>query len=166
MLSRKSRAVLEVVSAVGGVIISVILRREAKRYRHIDRAARINAVTTRRTDESPSTMAEDHTAGATTDDVKAVFGVGLAEAGMAAPLKPRWILVGVAEALTWGLLYDYDVWRIRHLLRRRLTAGCLRYPLSRLSRQRDATWSHGIGNCVGTLIYRLKYGVLDDPPDV
>jgi hypothetical protein len=108
-------------------------------------------------------MATDHTAGATTDDVTAVFGTGLAEAGMAAPLKPRWIIVGVVEAITWGLLYDYDVCRLRQSCRRRIVAGGLRYPVHRLSTWRDATWSRGFRSCVGTIIYRLKYGVLADP---
>jgi hypothetical protein len=165
MLSRNTSAVLEVVGAAVWLIVWMFFRREAKRYRHIDRAARIEAVTRRRTEDNPSTMAADHTAGDTTDDVKAVFGAGLAEAGMAASLKPRWLLVGVAEAIIWGLLYDYDVCRIRQSRRRRIVAGCLRYPVHRLSTRRDATWSHGIGSCVGTIIYRLKYGVLDNPPD-
>jgi hypothetical protein len=165
MLSRRTRAVLELVGAASGLIVLVCFRWVANRHRHIDRAARIEAVTQRRTEESSSTMAADHTAGATTDDVKAVFGAGLAEAGMAAPLKPRWIIIGVAEALTWRLLSDYDVWQLRHSRRRRFVAGLLQYPLHRLSTQEDATWSFGIGQFVGILIYRLKYGVLNDPPD-
>lgn len=165
MLSRKTRALFELAGAAVWLIVSVVLRREAKRYRHIDQAARIEAVTERCTDDSSAKMAAEPPAGATTDDMKALFGAGLAEAGMAAPLKPRWILIGIMESLTWGLLYDYDVGRIRQSHRRRIVVGVLRYPVQQMSTRRDATWSHGIGYCVGTIIYRLKYGVLDDPPE-
>lgn len=165
MLARKTRAVLELVGAVGGLIVLVFFRWMAKRYRHINRAARIEAVTQRRTDDRPSKTAVESPAGATTDDIKAVVGAGFAEAGMAAPIKPRLILLGVGEALIWGLLYDYDVYRLRRSRRRRYVAGLLRYPVHRLSTRRDATWSFGVGSCVGTLLYRLKYGVLEDPPE-
>lgn len=164
MLSRQTHAMLELVGAVGSLIVLVFLRHEAQRYRHIDRDARLEAITKRRTDDSHSKMAEKHTAGASTEDLKAVFGAGLAEAGMAAPLKPRWLLVGVAEAIFWRLGYDYDVCRIRQSRRRRFVAEGLRYPVRRLCRRWNATWSHGFGVCVGTILYRLKYGVLDDPP--
>ncbi|WP_238532959.1 hypothetical protein [Halalkalicoccus jeotgali] len=83
---------------------------------------------------------------------------------MADPIKPRWIAVGATESIVWTLLFDHDVGGIRRSYRRRVAAIVLLYPYYRLRYRRDTTWSIGVGRSVGTIVYRLKYGLLEDPP--
>ncbi len=82
------------------------------------------------------------------------------------PVSLPWFLCGFASAVGYRHLSDHDVWSIRRSRVRRIGFGALEMLSGLLLARYDENASHsfGIGSCEGTVVYRLKYGLLNEPP--
>ncbi|WP_255170375.1 hypothetical protein [Natrononativus amylolyticus] len=149
MVSRRSRALLDLVVSLLALVGLIAAERAA---------ARADRSETGRLESAPSLSGAG-------EDRDTASGSGVAVGNTR--LSARWVVVGAAAAVCYRALYDRDVWSIRRSwLRRALVGGALSvggvaFGLS----DREASFSYTLGSSAATILYRLKYGLLDAPPE-
>ena len=172
MLSRRTRARLDLLGSVIVLITLLVLRREARKH--------VRAGPGRRGTDSHETgdagvgdresdadaCAIDGACPAADSAGREAFRAGLAEGfeseDVTEPLALRWVIVGAAMAVGYRFLYDRDAFSLRRSRLRRLVVEAL---LSLWAwRFDDHAHSTAVGRAAGAIVYRTKYGLLEEPP--
>lgn len=157
MISRRTRAILDLLVGLFALGVALAGRREANR----DRTA---ASGPDERMEGTGCSTED---GCSRDPSEA-FRRGLAERTPAGAVSWPWFLVGLVAAVGYCSLYDRDAWSLRRSRSRRAIAGILSMLCGQTlvrSGNETAAQGFGLGTSLGTVLYRTKYGFLEPLPD-
>ncbi|MDJ1432448.1 hypothetical protein [Halostagnicola sp. A-GB9-2] len=161
MISRRNRAILELLASLFALTISIrpLLERRENGDRIGPTPGTSDAAMQPR-DSNVPTRDPDHQRPGN------AFVAGVAEGTPDDPLSPRWFLCGFATAVGYRHRYDHDVGSIRQSRARRIGFGALEVLSGLLLARYDENASHsfGVGSCAGAVVYRVKYGLLNEPP--
>lgn len=163
MISRRTRAILELIVSLFALAISILplLARRGNdgRFGDVPTPEADDGAAQPSGSSAPS-RAPDHQRPGT------AFVAGAAEGTPDDPVSSPWFLCGFASAVCYRHLFDHDVCSIRGSRARRIGVGALEVGAGLLLARYDENASHsfGIGSCAGAVVYRLKYGLLYAPP--
>ena len=170
MLSRRTRARLDLLTSLFALVTALFVGRHLsgtdtdRDYRSqpdvstpvLPRCVLVPRGKTMNSDDNPYDCQYDEDPGAIDDGAD----------GERRRIRLRWTLAGAVAAVGYRWLLDRDVGSLRRSWSRRLVVGNLpalgNAAISR--RDRDASYSFGVGSLAGAVAYRTVFGLVLEPP--
>jgi len=140
--SRRTEARYRWVTSAFQLLFFAVFRYNAKRHADVDREDLTS-------EDSPTTA----------------LWAGATESGLTARLSPTYLGIGFVRSVLYELIYDSDLWGIRQSRRTQLVVSLTQIAIHRrfVGQSSEPTFSYGLGESLGRLLYRTRYGLLGEP---
>ena len=142
MSSRRTDARFRWLMSAVQLLLFVGLRHKSKQYADLDR--------------------EDLTS---EDNPATAFWAGASESALTARLSPTDFGTGFVKSVLYEVIYDDDLWGVQQSRRTQLVVNGTYVAVRRrlVGRSPESAFSHGVGESLGRLLYRTRYGLLGEP---